>query len=76
MLSGSLETLKIYHPILSIELHGPVHAANANDLLTPSSYSWTYIEPGVEPGAHIVNRSQLLGYFRRGDKWTQHVLLQ
>jgi FkbM family methyltransferase len=76
VLAGSQETIKRYHPTFLIELHGPLHAANVFDQLAPFPYSWTYIEPEVGPGERIVDRSQLLKYFGRDDKWTQHVLLQ
>jgi len=76
VLTGGLQTISRYQPVLLIELHGPVHAASVYDLLCGTSYRWTYIRPGIGPSESILDRSQLLAYFGPRDRWTQHVLLQ
>jgi FkbM family methyltransferase len=76
VLSGGQKTLRKYHPVLVLELHGPQHAAEVFDLLAQFQYSWTYIKPNVGPSERIMSKAQLSAYFGRDDRWTQHVILQ
>lgn len=76
VLTGGLQTITQYHPVLLIELHGPVHAASVYELLTSMAYRWTYIRPEIGPIEQVLGRSHLLKYFGPGDRWTQHFLLQ
>lgn len=75
VVAGGLRTLERHHPILLIELHGPKHAGEVWDLLRKQRYTWRYIDRRRGPAETIADRSQLLGYFGRDERWTQHVLL-
>jgi FkbM family methyltransferase len=76
VIAGGLRTIGRYRPTMLIELHGPKHAGEVWDLLADQHYEWKYVDPKLGPAKSIEGRSQLLGYFGPGDRWTQHVLLR
>jgi FkbM family methyltransferase len=73
VIEGALATLRLYSPILLIEIHGPAQARKLWELLRSVGYTWWHVTP---EGARLVHsHAECVAPFSPRT-WTHHFLMQ